>query len=475
MFVGRQQQIGRLQTMLASARQHDDRKPGRAVLIRGRRRVGKSRMVEEFLSEAAVPHLYFAASGRRPEEELKLFAQDAAASDLPGAALFQGVVPESWDAALRLLSQALPEDGSVVVLDELPYLTAGDPGFEGSLQRAFDRELSQKRVLLIGVGSDISMMEALNQYGRPFHQRATEMVVPPLNPHEVAALLGLGAADAFDAYLVTGGLPLICTEWEHGMSLWDYLRAATSDPTSALLVSAERSLAAEFPGEALARTVLQAIGSGERTFGNIAQAAGGLHATSLSRALELLTEKRMVTVELPLSTRPSRETRYRVADPYMGFWLTFLGDGIAEIERGRGDRVLQRIRASWASWRGRAIEPVLRESLERLAPPVIDRPDGAVGVTGAYWTRNNVTEVDIVAGDRSPVAKQILAVGSIKWRESKPFTRGDLGVLQAQRAKVPGAGPATPLLAVSRSGFDAGCQDVAQFGPADLLDAYRDS
>lgn len=178
------------------------------------------------------------------------------ASDLPGAALFAGVELSSRDAACRLLAKALPEGGSVVVLDEVPYLVASDEGFEGTLQRAFDRELARKRVLLIGIGSDLALMEALNSYGRPFHQLATEMVVPPLSPAEVAGLLDLPAAEAFDAYLVTGGVPLICNEWPTGTALMDYLAQALGDPTSALLVCGERSLAAEFPTDVQARTVL---------------------------------------------------------------------------------------------------------------------------------------------------------------------------------------------------------------------------
>lgn len=134
--------------------------------------------MEEFAEHIDVPHLFFAATGRPVRDELRLFAEEVVASDLPGAAVFDGVELASWDAAFRLLASALPDDGSVVVLDEVPYLIAADDGFEGTLQRAFDRELARKRVLLIGIGSDLAMMEALNEYGRPFHQRATEMVVP---------------------------------------------------------------------------------------------------------------------------------------------------------------------------------------------------------------------------------------------------------------------------------------------------------
>ena len=79
-----------------------------------------------------------------------------------------------------LVAAALPEDRpSVVILDEMQYLIGNDSGFEGTLQKLFDRELSRRPVLLLCIGSDLAMMEALNSYGRPFHQRATEMVIPP--------------------------------------------------------------------------------------------------------------------------------------------------------------------------------------------------------------------------------------------------------------------------------------------------------
>lgn len=472
MFVGREEQLARLDSLLKRVRTTRDGKPGLALLVRGRRRVGKSRLVEEFVDRADVPYLFFAASGRPVRDELRLFAQEAAASNLPGAALFEGVELASWDAALRLLASALPEHGGVVVFDEIPYLIASDDHFEGTLQRAFDRELSRKRMLLIGIGSDLAMMEALNEYGRPFHQRATEMVVPPLTPAEVGRLLDLPAADAFDAYLVSGGLPLICNEWHTGASLWGYLEQATGDPTSALLVSGERSLGAEFPSDVQARRVLGGIGNGERTFNNIGRAAGDIPQGSLNRSLGTLIAKRVVAVDEPLSTKPgSKDKRYRVADPYLRFWLAFLGPHLGEIERGRGDRVLARIKSSWTSWRGRAIEPVIREALERLAPPAITGPNGTPGVVGGYWTRTNDPEIDLVVADRAPVAKHVIAVGSIKWLENAPFDSRDLGALHTHRVQLPGAAPDAPLIAVSRSGCTV--DDVVHLGPDDLIAAYR--
>lgn len=157
------------------------------------------------------PFLFYAATGASPRDDLARLARDAQASTLPLAGLVAAARPESWDAAFDVLAAALPADrASVLVIDEVPYLMDADGAFEGMLQRAWDRVLETKPVLLVLIGSDLSMMEALNSYGRPFHQRGREMVLGPLNPAEVGRMLGLEPAEAFDAALVTGGLPLIC-------------------------------------------------------------------------------------------------------------------------------------------------------------------------------------------------------------------------------------------------------------------------
>lgn len=473
-FIGRARELALLRRMLdrvvAGGRAG---RPGRALLMRGRRRVGKSRLVEEFVDRAGVPYVYFTASAQSSVgADLALFTQAVAGSDLPAAALFAGQSPRTWDAALGLLAGGLPVDRpSVVVLDEMPYLVTNDPGFEGTLQKIFDRELSRRPVLLICIGSDLAMMEVLNDYGRPFHQRATEMVVPPLSPADTAAMLDLPAAEAFDAYLITGGLPLILDEWPGRRAPLDYLADAVGDPTSALLVSGERLLAAEFPAGSQARLVLGAIGSGERTFTRIGRAAGDMAHASLTRALDLLIAKRVVEVDVPLSVRPSRESRYSVADPHLRFWLAHLGPYVDEIERGRGDLVMRRIRASWTSWRGRAIEPVIREALRRLPERL---PDDTRAV-GGYWTRTNDPEIDVVGADRAPVAKKITCVGSIKWLENRPFTGTDLSRLILHRSKLPGADDTTPLLAISRNGVDAGLSAASVLTPDDLIAAWRGS
>jgi AAA+ ATPase superfamily predicted ATPase len=468
-FVGRDRELAALdaaldQVVAGVSTDH----PGQCLLIRGRRRIGKSSLVEAFLDRRQVEHVFFTAAGAPEAEELAEFRLAVASSTLSGRAGFADVSPENWAGALRLLADLLPTDRpSVVVIDEVPYLMAGVDAFEGVLQRAWDRQLRRKPVLLLLIGSDLAMMEALNDYQRPFHQRGRELVVGPLTPADLADMLDIDAATAFDAALVTGGLPLICADWPPGGDVWTFLGGALANPISALLVSAERSLAAEFPDQALARLVLGAIGSGERSYTNIGRAAGGIANTTLSRALEVLVTKRIVASELPLSTRPSKERRYWVADPYLRFWLRFLRPHMPEIERMRGDLTLDRIKQGWPAWRGRAIEPLVRDSLARLLP---DGRLPAAPAVGGYWTRSNDVEIDLVGADRAPVARELLFLGSVKWLEQAPFDAHDGAALARARAAV--TDQPVPLVAVSRSGTRRVHVDAA-YGPEELLAAWR--
>ncbi len=467
-FVGRSGQLKTLNQSLTRVATIVD-KPGEALFIRGRRRVGKSRLVQQFLNQSGVPYVFFTASTRETAEELELFSQEVVMSNLPGKSAFEDIKPGTWESALRLLMSALPESGpAILVIDELPYLMVSDPGFDGTLQKMFDGFFSNRRLLFIGIGSDLAMMESLTTHDKPFFGRAKEMVVPALTPKEVGQMLSLNAADAFDAYLITGGLPLICREWRSGDSMKEFLTSSLNDPTSAIIVNGERALSAEFPAPTNARQVLTAIGgTGARTFSKIQRAAAGLNQAAVNRSLIELSKKRIVQSDLPLSTKKSIEKRYRITDPHLKFWLAFIGNHIDEVERGRADRILNRIDTSWSSWRGVAIEPIIRESLDRL--PVEQRPH-ATGVVGSYWTRTNNPEIDLIVADKYPVASSIFGVGSIKWKENAPFDAKDFSDLVALRSLLPGASSDTPLIVVTRSGCSV--QGVRVYDPEELLSGW---
>jgi AAA+ ATPase superfamily predicted ATPase len=475
-FRGRAADLDLLGGQLRQVAQAGGGTRGRAVIMTGRRRVGKSRLVQEFCDRSRVPYVVFQATrGRNPVAERADFLAALAQSDLSGAEAVAGLQAADWNQALRTLALAVPDDGpSIAVIDEVPWLTEEDQEFEGALQTVWDRHLSARPVLLILVGSDLSVMEALQSYGRPFFGRAAKMAVNPLHLADVQAMTELDAAQAVDALLVTGGFPEVVQAWPPGMGLAGYLRRELDNALSPLLMAGELTLLGEFPEASHSRSVLEAVGSGQRTFSGIATEVGVAHplaSGTLSPILNTLLAKRVLAADMPLSTRPdTKNKRYRIADPYLRFWLAFLERGIPLVERGRADLLLQRIERSWTAWRGRAVGPLVRESLLRLLPD--DRWPGAEAL-GGWWNRQNNPEIDLVGADREPVARRVHFLGSVKWLESQPFGRREYDSLVRAMLAVPGAEPTTALVAVSRSGFADGLPLAACWGPEDLLRAWQ--
>src|SRR5680860_798356 len=364
-FVGRASELAELRSELDLVRES-----GRArfVWMRGRRRVGKSRLMQEFCDRSQIRYCFYQAPRRPRPDALADFVEAVRESDLAAAEAFAGVSYDSWPAAQRAAAAGpSPSDPAIVVIDELPYLTELDPGFAADLQKAWDRTLE----------------------------------------------------------------------------------------------------ASPFERELQARKVIEAIGHGETAYSRI-QSRAGVKGNTLTAALEVLVEaKRLVTKEFPYAAPPGRTAaKYTVIDPYLRFWLRFVGPHIAELSRGRSDLVVKRIMRDWSAFRGQAVEPVVREGLERLlaGAALSERLDGARHV-GSWWRRDHSVEVDLVGGD-APEPARIGFIGSIKWHEREPFAAGELRELAGNRARVPGAA-AAKLVVVSRTGVENGVATDATFGPAD--------
>ena len=107
-FVGRKSELALLQKRLALVTASG---AGTALVIRGRRQVGKSRLAQEFCDRAGVPYLFFTATkGASPVEAITAFLAELSSSSVPRD---QGLVPAepmaSWPDAFRVLASVLPD------------------------------------------------------------------------------------------------------------------------------------------------------------------------------------------------------------------------------------------------------------------------------------------------------------------------------------------------------------------------------
>ncbi len=323
-------------------------------------------------------------------------------------------------------------------------------------------------MLLVLIGSDLHMMEALERYDRPLHGRVTPFVIEPLNPAEMNSMVRTDPATALDAYCMLGGFPQLAVSWRAKDTVRRYLTRELSEATSPLVVTGETVIAAELPAHSTPRAVITAVGTGETEFTKILNRSG-VGRTSLSSALKTLAQKRIVHRQMPFAGNHAKLTRYTIADPYLRFWLAFIAPNLPLIERRRGDLVLTRIRDGWSTFRGHAIEPIVRASIERMLP---DERFGDANFVSAYWTRTNDPEVDLVGHAKNHRPRSAAFLGSIKWRDSGPFSREDGAALAVMRTRVPLTSSTTILVGVSRNGFTPNAQLDIELGPDHLLNAW---
>ncbi len=339
-FTGRQAELDILRSELDVVRKSGE---GRFVWVRGRRRVGKSRLVQEFCNHVNAPYAFYQAPRRDQTEALAAFTKSIAASSLPAADTFEGVSYPSWPSAIRAAVREVdPAQPAILVIDELPYLAEFDSGFTADLQMAWDRTLERAPVLLVCVGSDVRMMESMVEERSPLFGRPTrEMRVSPLNPVEVAEINSApDATAAVDRYLVLGGFPLLAPTWPASAGLAAFLRKALADDQTPFVTTALRILASEFESALQAERVIEAIGHGESAYNRI-QARSGVKGNTLTDALDMLIEKKgLVAKDLPYAVPAGRKAaKYTVADPYLRFWLRFVGPHLDELSRGMSDLV----------------------------------------------------------------------------------------------------------------------------------------
>jgi len=396
------------------------------VVVWGRRRVGKTFLLSHFVRDQRA--VFFGATQQAQGVELSRLA-DAVRRDLGDqAADLAGGGFSSWEAALRFFAAVAREQPLVVVLDEVPYLTASTQGFASVVQAVWDHLPAGTRLTLVLCGSAIGMMEAMIGAGGALRGRPRlTLRLSPIEPVPAHAFLPELEPPAFlEAYAACGGYPLHLRAWDQDADCEANLLRLAGAPGGILLEDAESMLAEELTHSGGYARVLAAIGRGRTRYAQIAAESD----QRIERPLEILMRAGLISKRLPVGAPRGARASYEIADPYLAFWFSVLYSDIPQIEAGQGRAVLNRRNPSWQRHLGAVFEDVARAHARRLATRgelpsdlVIDR----------WWaTSGEPCEVDVLGlrGTRS------LLLGEARW-QSRPLGARELAQLQAKAARVP--------------------------------------
>ena len=401
-FVNRQTELAELERWWA-------RPQPRPALVWGRRRVGKTALLQRFAAtRRAVFHLGTGRTERREVAQLSRAVSEA----LPGGMRDLITSPfHRWEEALDYLAQAGRDEPILLVLDEFPEMMAKSPELPGVLRAFLDLSAGRTKLRILLCGSAVRTMQAIQEQHAPLYGRFDLVLqVYPFRPHEAAEMLPrLSSADRAVAYGLLGGMPLYLSWWDQDKSVSDNLAVLATRPTSPMAIEGDLVLATESRyGEQIA-DVLRAIAEGRTKHNEITDAVG----TDPSRALRDLQELRLIERIQPVTeSARSRRRIYRIADNFLAFYLGVLGRYREEIDRGLGMTVLPALRASLDDHMGSRWEDAFRDHL-RLNATSLHPETVAIG---PWWRVGGQDQIDaVVLAGR---ARRPVLVGEAKWSRS---------------------------------------------------------
>jgi AAA+ ATPase superfamily predicted ATPase len=362
-------------------------KRGGLLAVYGRRRVGKTRLLERWIRSRG--DLYSQAIEAPRGIQIEQVFLDLRPQ------LETQILPKTWPELLEILS--LQKRRWVCCFDEFPYLVAADASLPSQLQKWLDHSMPAGCLLILSGSSTRMTHDLLLHRSAPLYGRATKLLhVQPMDYEAFCKACSQEAREmeSFEKFACLGGIPKY---WEFVEPEQDAVTLTESlyfDFAPYMEQEPQRILRDEGVAGLNALAMLEAVGRGAERPSEIA-ARLGTAQTNLSRLLQQLTDASLLTRELPFgeSVRSTKKVLYRIQDPAMRFWF----------------RVYSPHRTLWRTY---PLESRRKLIHDHAATVFEDFCRARIPGSQRYWERN--VELDLVAFD--PIERKRLLVAEVKWR-----------------------------------------------------------
>jgi AAA+ ATPase superfamily predicted ATPase len=413
-FFGRERELELIKQEWAS-------NEARLLILYGRRRVGKTRLLTYWIERESPRALYWVAEPTSSVDQLRSFSQALYAFETgsPPPPLFSYA---TWKQAFEQVARVARDRRFALILDEFTYLLSIEDGIAGILQNVWDHTLKQANVFMVISGSHIGMMErGVLSYQAPLYGRATSrLLLPPLPFKETRSFFPKYRPDErVVVYALFGGVPAYWEQFDPGVRLDRNIKEKILGASN-LLQDEPRLLLGDFVSDIHNyAAILRAIAVGARTPSEIARESG-LNDRHISMYLSNLMETGFIERRLPVTEKAvSRAGRHFIIDPFLRFYFRFLSRRQAQIALGVSEQALEEIKRHLTdfigthTWEELCREWLLRASGKQVLPFLPDQ-------VGSLWNRQ--AQID-VAGINS--MEKTLLLGECKW-EKKPIGQGVL-------------------------------------------------
>lgn len=455
-FIGRKAELEKLNAEY----EHD----GSFVVVYGRRRVGKTTLIKEFLKKKTA--FYFLATEEMESQSMKRLAGVVARATKN--AYLQKAVFTDWLDLFQVIAEYKPEEKKVLVIDEFPYLVKTNPAFPSILQNGWDEILKGSNVMLILSGSLISMMQkhALSYDSPLYGRRTAQMRLSPLSFTEIYAAMKMPFEQAVEQYAVTGGVPKYLEFFDDDRRLEEQIKDVVLSKNGFLYEEPNFLLKNESVTAVNYFSIIKAIADGNHKLGKIASVLGQ-ETSALTPYLSTLADLMLIEKKTPVTEKnpeKSRKGLYFISDNFIRFWFRYIYPFKGELELDNMQIVLDEIRKDFVQkFVAFTYEDICRNIFADLCKN--GRISFVPSRIGSYWLNDidGDTEIDVMAVDHQN--KRVFA-GECKYHE-KPV---DVSVYFALKKKVESVteiGKAYPRYDVifgvfSKSGFTQRMLDTAK-------------
>jgi len=384
------------------------------VLLYGRRRVGKTYLLQHFL-DSDHPHCYYLAAQTSLADNISQLAEAVIRYD-PDSELSVNDLP-TFRSILAFLDRLAKKTRFALVIDEFQYLIEQDKSIPSQLQAWWDTKGIRSNIFLVLCGSHLGIMENLGGSQAPLFGRFTmrKKLAPMsyLDTLSFHAESNYSVRDLLTTYAILGGTPKYHASFDPDLCLDDNIVGTIMSPSGIfhnepeiLISSSQVRDPSPYNG------VLAAIAGGCSKSNEISQRVG-IATNNFHFFAKTLTEWEWIIKEYPFKTTSDSRSIYKINDHFLHYWYRF-------VLKLRSDLIFNDPKIVYEA----RVKPYINQYIGQYAFENICwqyiKKHGAqlfgelIRDGGRFWTRDGKTELDIVCEQDN----NRLIVGECKWSSS---------------------------------------------------------
>jgi AAA+ ATPase superfamily predicted ATPase len=415
MFFGRNTELDKLENMWGSG-------DFEFAVIYGRRRVGKTTLIREFIKDKKA--LFFAASESTAQDNLSSLSRCIGGKN-------KAPIFTDYENALSDIFEQSEHARLVFVIDEFPYLAGAYRGISSLLQILIDHNKDTSKLMLILCGSSMSFME--NQvlgYQSPLYGRRTaQLKILPFTFFESLPFLeNYSVVDKAVLYGVTGGVPEYLNKINPQKTIQENIIDLFLTPSGHFFEEPANLIKQELREPSTYNVIIEAIASGASRLNEISTKCG-LESNKCAKYLTALISLGLITKEYPFGETASKRSIYKLEDFMFRFWYRFVFPNMSAVIAGLGESVYEsEVEEQLNAFMGFIFEEICKQWLFEMMK--IKALPFFIGNMGRWWGTNSLTrsqeEIDIMAS-----RKDEALFAECRWRNAE----ADLDILDNLKRK----------------------------------------